>query len=49
MFDYLIDKILTAEFKVEPFEHIYIENFLDDGHLEEITGSHELKIEADST
>lgn len=37
MFTYLLDKINEAEFVNDPFEFIYLENFLSDEHFELIT------------
>ena len=37
MFDYILEKIKSAEFKTNPFEFLYIEDFLSDEHFEIIT------------
>lgn len=36
-FDYLADRIKDAQFSVEPFRHIVIENFLSDAHFALVT------------
>ena len=41
-YDYLIAKIENAEFNLEPFSHIIIEDFLSDEHFDEITASPQL-------
>ncbi len=42
-FGYLIEKIETASFSKEPFEHILIDNFLSNEHFKEIIAAKELK------
>ena len=41
-FDYLIDKINDSDFKVEPFKHIYIENFFKEQEFNSIIGASEI-------
>ena len=41
-FDYLIEKINIADFSKSPFKHIYIEDFFDEIHFQEITKSKEI-------
>ena len=41
-FNYLVDKISSADFQVNPFKHIEIENFLSAAHLQEILSSAEI-------
>lgn len=38
-FDYLIERLQAAEFRVEPFEHVIIDDFLSEEHFREITTS----------
>lgn len=42
-FSYLIAKIESASFKISPFKHIYIENFLDDEHYERLLSSDQIR------
>jgi hypothetical protein len=44
MFNYLIDKIIKAEFLSYPFTHLYIENFFSDNDFNKIVNSSEIKI-----
>jgi len=41
-FVYLLEKIQNAEFVKEPFEHIVIENFLNDVHFDAIIGDKQI-------
>ncbi|MFB1036755.1 MAG: hypothetical protein QMC38_15575 [Sinobacterium sp.] len=41
-FGYLTDKIINASFSLEPFKHIYIEDFFTESHLSEILSSPEI-------
>lgn len=41
-FRYLIEKIAVKDFEVEPFKHIYIEDFFSKEHFEEILASDEI-------
>lgn len=41
-FQYLIDKIKSANFSEHPFKHIYIENFFSNEHFLEIIKSQEI-------
>ena len=43
-FDYLIDKINDSDFKVEPFKHIYIENFFKEQDFNSIIGASEISL-----
>ena len=36
MFDYLLDKISQAEMHTEPFEYLFIENFLEEKHYHQL-------------
>lgn len=48
-FDYLLDKIAEAKYETAPFRHIYIKNFFDDSHFNEIVSSPEITLKkADS-
>ena len=44
MFSYLIDKINEQDFKLEPFKHIYIENFFNDSDFKKIITSNEINL-----
>ena len=44
MFSYLIDKINEQDFKLEPFKHIYIENFFNDSDFKKIISSNEINL-----
>ena len=41
-FGYLTDKIINASFSLEPFKHIYIEDFFTESHLSNILSSPEI-------
>lgn len=41
-FDYLLEKIRQAEFSLDPFRHIYIEDFFSEDDFKEITSSPEI-------
>ncbi|WP_425093362.1 hypothetical protein [Tropicimonas sp. S265A] len=43
-FSYLIEKIRNAEFRTEPFKHIYIEDFFDEKHFAELSQSPEINL-----
>ena len=43
-FAYLSDKIASAEFSTDPFNHIYVENFLSDEHLELLIASNQINL-----
>tara|TARA_B110000444_G_C18849376_1_gene604313 strand:+ start:506 stop:1408 length:903 start_codon:yes stop_codon:yes gene_type:complete len=47
-FNYLLDKIESATFKNHPFKHIFIKNFFNNPHFEEIINSPEVKIQNSS-
>ena len=49
MFEYLTHKILSAPFKADPFEHIYIENFFTSEHFHELTACREIAFESCSS
>lgn len=44
MFDYLTEKVRSAHFTSEPFQHIYIENFLSEEHFRSIITADEIKL-----
>ena len=44
-FNYLLEKIKTANIIKEPFEHIHIKDFLNDSDLNELINSSQIKIE----
>jgi hypothetical protein len=44
MFDYLINKIIDADFSHQPFKHIYIDNFFSEEHFIKIISSREIKL-----
>ena len=48
-FDYLIDKILQADFLEEPFKHLDIQDFLEPSDFESITCCAEIQIEKSSS
>lgn len=41
-FSYLIEKIETAAFEAEPFQHLHIENFLTDEHFQAVISAKEI-------
>jgi hypothetical protein len=43
-FDYLIEKVVTAEFAVEPFKHIELQDFFTAEHFAEITAAPEIHL-----
>jgi hypothetical protein len=43
-FQYILEKIKTAEKLSEPFDHYYIENFFNEKHFEELTSANEILI-----
>jgi hypothetical protein len=43
-FEYLIDKISTADFSYTPFKHLYIEDFLDTDHFNAIVNCSEISM-----
>ena len=43
-FEYLINKIATAEFSHTPFKHVYIEDFFDKEHFNAIVNSSEISV-----
>jgi hypothetical protein len=43
-FDYLIDKILNADFSNSPFKHIYIEDFFEKQHFDAIVNCSEISV-----
>jgi len=43
-FNYLIDKISTAEFSYSPFKHVYIEDFFDKEHFNAIVNCSEISM-----
>ncbi len=43
-FDYLIEKINLAPFEIEPFKHVYIEDFFSPEHFEEIITEREINL-----
>lgn len=43
-FEYLLEKIEKAKFSMEPFKHIYIENFFSEEHFQKIVNSEEIKL-----
>ena len=49
MFTYLLDKIKDQEFATNPFKHIYIENWLNEKHFNEIVNDDSIKIPQHST
>ena len=44
MFNYLLDKINSANFLDAPFEHIYIEDFFNNDHFSEIINSKQINL-----
>lgn len=46
MYEYLLDKIRTANFSVAPFKHLYIEDFFKDSDFEAITSSQEINFQS---
>lgn len=46
---YLSEKILKAEYTIEPFKHIYIENFISPEHFKEIISCEQIKAPEVST
>lgn len=42
MFDYLIDKILDAPLRTDPFGHVYIEDYFSESHFREIIATREI-------
>ncbi len=47
-FQYLNKKVINAEFKTEPYKHIYIENFLSEKHFEELISDPQVAISGKS-
>ncbi|MEO0829700.1 MAG: hypothetical protein AAFY03_04490 [Pseudomonadota bacterium] len=45
-FDYLIEKIRTAEFETEPFSHLHIQSFLSEEHFEAVVTAPEINTTA---
>lgn len=45
-FEYLLEKIKTAEFEHEPFTHLYIRDFFNDLHFSQITTAPEIALPA---
>ncbi|HZX76876.1 hypothetical protein [Lysobacter sp.] len=45
-FEYLLQKIKTAEFDTEPFPHLYIRNFLSDQHFAQVTAAPDIALRA---
>lgn len=43
-FDYLIDKILNADFSISPFKHVYIEDFFEKQHFDAIVNCSEISV-----
>jgi len=43
-FQYLIDKVNSADFEEHPFSHVQIKNFLSDGHFQQIVAASEIAI-----
>ena len=41
-FDYLIEKMESQDFELNPFKHIYIEDFFSNEHFDEIISSAEI-------
>ncbi|WP_170330842.1 hypothetical protein [Ruegeria arenilitoris] len=48
-FDYLIEKIRSAEFESNPFKHLHIESFLSDEHFAAVVGASEIDTTAANT
>ena len=48
-FKYLINKILESPIRLEPFPHIYIEDFFTEHHFNEIISSPEINIKPSSS
>ena len=42
-FGYILKKIKDSDFSLEPFKHVYIENFFSDTHFKEILNSNEIE------
>jgi len=45
-FDYLLERIKSAPFAVEPFRHLLLENFLSPEHLARVTSGDQIRIPA---
>lgn len=45
-YDYILEKIMDAEWTEEPFRHVYIEDFLSDEHFEMLTSWHKINLPA---
>jgi hypothetical protein len=43
-FNYIIDKINSAEFEIEPFKHVYIEDFLSEEHFNHIINLEQINL-----
>lgn len=48
-FEYLLQKIRTAEFDSEPFPHLYIKDFFDEEHFAQVTRAPEIALRARSS